>query len=57
VKERSVVRHYLDVVDELLFNEKKTDGERGWIRVRRGRDGKRARSRSKRSFIHVSGEI
>ena len=48
VKERSVVRHYLDVVDELLFNGKKTDGERGWIRVRRERDGKRATSRSKR---------
>jgi hypothetical protein len=57
VKGRSVVWHYLDVVNELLVNEKKMDGERGWIRVRRGRDGKRATSRSKRRFIHVSGEI
>ena len=46
VKERSVVRQYLDVVDEVLFNGKKTDGERGWLRVRRERDGKGSASRS-----------
>ena len=57
MKGRSVVWHYLDVVNELLVNEKKMDGERGWIRVRQGRDGKRATSRSKRRFIHVSREI
>ena len=46
VKERSVVGQYLDVVDEVLFNGKKTDGERGWVRVRREREGRRAVSSS-----------
>jgi hypothetical protein len=48
VKERSVVRQYLDVVDEVLFDGKKGAGERGWMRVRREMEGKRSRSTKRR---------
>ena len=48
VKERSAVRQYLDVVDEVLFNGKKGTEERGWMRARREMDGKRSRSTKRR---------
>lgn len=59
-KERTVVSTYLDVVDEVLFEGKKTDGEagrekeRGWERERRkavekeGRGSVRSKSRANR---------
>jgi len=57
VKERSVVRQYLDVVDRVLFNGRKEDVERGWIRVRRERDGKRATSRSAKRRVSTGDSI
>ncbi|KAF8804155.1 hypothetical protein BYT27DRAFT_7194901 [Phlegmacium glaucopus] len=56
-KERSVVRQYLDVVDEVLFNGKKEDGERGWMRVRREREGKGATSRSAKRRVSTGDSI
>ena len=56
-KERSVVRQYLDVVDQVLFNAKKTDEERGWMRVRRERDGKRAKSRLAKRRVSTGDAI
>ncbi|KAJ7485134.1 hypothetical protein B0H11DRAFT_2018242 [Mycena galericulata] len=58
-KERTAVSTYLDVVDEVIFEGKKTDGpgrekERGWERERRkavekeGRGSVRSKSRAKR---------